>query len=492
MSAQRKFLGNALTLASGNIVAQIITISLVPVITRIYSPEAFGYFSIFLSVAIMITAVSSLRYSAAILLPDEHADAKAIVVLSLAIVLVMALICLVVIIFLGDAINSLMGLGKAPYLLMLVPLSVLLGGTWLVLNMWNVRQSRFRNLAGARVASAIVDRTTSILLGVFVFPGPLGLVLGNLCGQAALLAGLFAGSAGSHEPGPDSSALPDRILPVAKRYRRFPKFAWSSLVQQLSAQAPVILLGMLFSPAIAGFYALGKRVLLQPINIIGDALAKSFFQRVSADYRSGKDVSGVTIKLLHALAVFFIPPMMMFSTVAEPLFRLVFGNEWIIAGYYATLLTPMFISVFLLLPFSVFFDLLEKQKELGTFNLFTLVTTIVVLVGGSYIHKADITILVYSAVSTLIIINRVLWLASHAGVAVLKVLAILAGRVAIAALFSMPLLMMRMLAGAGDIVLVLSALVFVVSYFVYLWRFDSVAHGIMSHGLSMRGRIARA
>ncbi|MDD4455604.1 MAG: hypothetical protein PHI67_09895, partial [Candidatus Methanomethylophilaceae archaeon] len=57
------FLSNIFKLTTGTMVAQMTGILLIPVITRIYSPEFFGVAQIFLSIAAVLLVVSSLSYN---------------------------------------------------------------------------------------------------------------------------------------------------------------------------------------------------------------------------------------------------------------------------------------------------------------------------------------------------------------------------------------------------------------------------------------------
>ena len=79
---------------------------------------------------------------------------------------------------------------------------------------------------------------------------------------------------------------------VALRYCRFPIYSWSALVQQLTTQSPVILLGVLFSPAVVGLFALSRRVMLEPIFVIGDALARVYLQKIASDKTQWKGLGG--------------------------------------------------------------------------------------------------------------------------------------------------------------------------------------------------------
>ena len=68
------FVANVLKLVSGSVTAQILSILLVPLITRIYSPDDLGIFQIFLSISGILIIFSTFSYQFAIMLPKKEED----------------------------------------------------------------------------------------------------------------------------------------------------------------------------------------------------------------------------------------------------------------------------------------------------------------------------------------------------------------------------------------------------------------------------------
>jgi lipopolysaccharide exporter len=63
-----------LKLVSGSVTAHILSILLVPLITRIYSPDDLGIFQIFLSISGILIIFSTFSYQFAIMLPNKEED----------------------------------------------------------------------------------------------------------------------------------------------------------------------------------------------------------------------------------------------------------------------------------------------------------------------------------------------------------------------------------------------------------------------------------
>ena len=70
------------TLLTGGALAQLVPLLLGPVLARLFSPEAFGLFTAFATIAASVAVVACARYEYA--LPMAHDDAEAAALLSLA------------------------------------------------------------------------------------------------------------------------------------------------------------------------------------------------------------------------------------------------------------------------------------------------------------------------------------------------------------------------------------------------------------------------
>lgn len=85
LKPQSEFSRNVLTLMTGTSIAQAIPLAISPILTRIYTPEDFGIFALYMSVASMIAVTATGRYELAIMLPKKDDDAMNIVALSIVI-----------------------------------------------------------------------------------------------------------------------------------------------------------------------------------------------------------------------------------------------------------------------------------------------------------------------------------------------------------------------------------------------------------------------
>jgi len=340
--------------------AQAIPILLTPVLTHLYTPEDFGVFQLYFSIIGFLAVISCGRYELAIMLPKEDKDALNLVGVCFRITVLLALVVTLVVFFFQQQITELFETPEIGPYLWLLPVSTLFLGMYQALNYWTNRKSQYKRLASSRVARATVSTGGSIGLYYTVFRKG-GLILGDVIGQALATLWLF------FQNFRFGAALKDinknGRKQVMRRYRQFPIFNLVGAVLEKSAGSlPVWLFFPYFGPEIVGLYALSQRVVAAPGSIIARAFGDVFRQQAAARWMEKgecKDLFTVTLKRLSLLSVV---PFVIFFFIAPWAFGLVFGDEWIVGGEYAKIMTPMFMLQFIVNPLANMFLVAEKQK----------------------------------------------------------------------------------------------------------------------------------
>ncbi|MGZ6206016.1 MAG: lipopolysaccharide biosynthesis protein [Syntrophales bacterium] len=80
VSIRPGFSRHILTVGSGGIATQLLTVVTIPLITRLYAPDAYAGWALLMSVIIIFTSVATLRYELAIVLPKTHDEAANVLV----------------------------------------------------------------------------------------------------------------------------------------------------------------------------------------------------------------------------------------------------------------------------------------------------------------------------------------------------------------------------------------------------------------------------
>ena len=403
------FLRSVLTLAAGSALAQFITLALMPVITRLYDPTAFGVFAVFVAIATLVTSISNLRLAEVIVLAPTDEEADAALELATLVVATIALICGVLGAVFASRLARVFGIEPYSFFLQLVCIGVFLGGLRQILRRWLLREHFNRYIAFGEISQAIADRTFTIL-AYFVAPGtPMGLVFGRLFGQLAAVAALVKPLTSrklSVGLGADERR---RMAVIARDYHQFPKYSWAVMVDNASKQLPVVLVTSLLGPAVAGYYALARRVLAEPAIIMGAALGQSYYQ-LAVREGGGDAVRRATVVMTSMLLKLIAIPVMLGLLCAPELFSLLFGESWRPAGWYALLLSPVFMLYLMLRPLNRIFDLKMIQRAKGKFALQNVSVITLAFLPGLFIDDAFLVLSSYSFLTSLFLLNRGLWL----------------------------------------------------------------------------------
>ena len=414
---RRDFTKNTVMLIGSNLTAQIITVLFIPIITRMYAPGEFGNFALLVSLTTPIIAISNLRYAAAIMLTRTEQESNAAGLLCFLINAAVSLLTLILVYVLGEEISLLVGLHPDSAILYFAPIIVFILGMGRFLKTWVQRYKKFKQIAYSVVGSATTDRAVTIVLGFIGYSTAVGLLIGRVCGGlivvSILMPAFFRNCVGKIS---NLRTTLGYIPSVMKRYAGFPKYSWVSLLQQLSLVSPALLLGGYFSPEIVGFYMLAYRVLIEPTVIVGEAIARTFYEQAAADFRAGRPIGPLVIKLVDYLLQLFVVPILIVTLVAPDLFQLVFGEEWRRAGELMQFMLPMFLVHFLVQPLMVLFNVLERHREWSAFAFLNFITTLCTLTAGGVMQSETLAILMYSCVSATVLLLQIFWLAAKVSV----------------------------------------------------------------------------
>lgn len=395
----------------------------VPIVARLFAPEAFGVAALFASIAGIIGVIACLRYELSIMLPKTDEEAANLLGLSLFFVLIITGISALIIFFAGDVIADLLKSPDLKKYLWLTPVSVFGGGTFLALNYWNSRTKHFGRLSIARVVSSVVAQTTKLGAGFsgFVSGGVLigtG-ILGQIVSTLVLGGQIWRDDRRLFK----ANIRWKKMIAGLKRYKKFPIYGtWSALLNTASQQLPTLLLAFYFSPKIVGFYALGQAVLSMPMGLVGGAVAQVFFQKASEARNHTGNLSKVVEEVFKRLVSLGIFPILLLTLIGKDLFIVAFGARWAEAGIYMQILGLWIFFQFISSPISTLFAVLEKQHYGLLFNSVLFVTRAASLIIGGMTGDVRFTLFLVASTGVACYGFLCFWLISKAGLPVMRAL----------------------------------------------------------------------
>lgn len=412
-SMRSKLLRNILTVVTGTAGAQAITLAFMPVITRIYGPEAYGVLGTFLSVTLMLIPIAALTYPIAIVLPKRDGDARSLARLSLVTALLLSGAVALGLLLFGERLAETLEIQIIQPYLMLIPLVMFSGAALEICQQWLFRTQRFRITARVAVANSLLFNGLRTVAGL-VQSSALVLVCTTALQQAlhAAMLGLSMWRAGPRTDTPADQDEEDgrpRMLDLARRHSDFPKYrAPVMLINAVSQHLPTLVLAAYFGPAAAGFFALCKQALSMPTNLIGKSVADVYYPRITRAIHDREPVAAMLVKATTALALVGLVPFTAVAVLGPWLFSLVFGEQWHVAGEYARWLALAEYVVFISRPCVVAVPALSLQGRFLLFEVFSTSLRVLALFGGALvIGSALATVQAFTVASIIIYLSLV-------------------------------------------------------------------------------------
>lgn len=389
---EREFLKFFLMFFSGTLLAQVITISLSPVLTRIYTPEDFGVYGVYVSIISLLIVFVTGRYEYAINSTKEEKDAISIFKIVNYFSFFSSGFILILIVLVGDTLIDLFNLNVSKSLLYFIPLTLLLMGLLQGSTYYLNRHKKIGVLSKSKIFQSISNGTISIVSGVMNF-GAIGLVVANIVG--VFTSQVYQRVKGVR--GKEFEVDRERMTRNLKKHKQYPLVnAPSTFFDNLAVQAPVFILLKFFSESVVGFYSLTVRVIGMPLGLISTSISQVFFSQVSELHRNNKSYRHIIIKLAKYLALVGLIPVILLSLCGPTLFAGVFGENWYVAGEYARILAIGYYFKFVVSPLSMVFFINQKVKLLSIIQTTRALTTSIVLIVFAANFDVEIVFLAYT------------------------------------------------------------------------------------------------
>jgi lipopolysaccharide exporter len=411
------FARNVATLMTGAVLAGTIGIIVVPLLTRLYKPEDFGLLAIYTSLLGVLTVVACWRYELAIVLPEKTEDAANLLLLCVIICLGMGFITFLMVVIFRSPLSELLGAPELAQWLWFLPLSVIAAGLFRLLNYWSIRQSHFKRLTARQITQSSVTAVAQIGAGILCTSANAGgLISGAIIGQLAATGRLGWQIQSDEGKFIRNSLSRSSFVRVFRRYNKFPLYdVWSAFSNTASTMLPAVLLSYFFTPAVAGFYALGYQVLAAPISVAGASIAQVFFPLANGAWRTG-DLDKITLKMFERLLVVGFVPILLITIVAPDLFAVIFGAQWVTAGEYVRWISIWLLFVFISSPLSHIYSIMEKQREGLIVNIAMFSSRLIVLLIGGIKGDALFTIELFGVTGAVLWIFNCIYIQHLAGV----------------------------------------------------------------------------
>lgn len=390
IKVESSFRKNALTLVTGTAASQLIPIIATPLLTRLYTPSEFGVFAFILVSITIFSIISTGRYELAIFLPKNQRIAFYLVNISIRRALIVFILIVPINYFIITTFSEKDVLENI--LLNLVPLSILLSALILIFIQLNIRYENFSLVNIIRISQSSITTISALLLGL-ISSSFLSLFIADIAAKIFVVLLIL-----KRKHKYKYAYCNNKILrKTQKRYSNFSKYeTFSSLISTLNFQLPILVIPMFFSASAAGFYFLVFRVIMSPVSVFGVSIYEAFKIKATSDFRKNKNCRKIFLKVLLTLLILGAIPTLLIMMFGKEIFSVLFGREWITAGFYAQVLAPTALARLISAPLSYMFHLREKSKLNSLIQTLFLTLTIISLLAGYCYNDLSLLIILLS------------------------------------------------------------------------------------------------
>ena len=407
------FIRNTAKILSGNVAVFVIGIAALPLLTRLYDPEIFGKLIIFNSLVSLFTPLAGLGYEKAILLPKNTSTAYCVFQVSILSTLFISVILFILALFSAPLIAELIGYTGEQWVLLLVPVGVFLMATIRCYRFWAIRQNKFNAQVISSIAAAILEKSSAVIAGLFSF-ALAGLMSARISGLilAFYLLKIFLQDT---QKTYFSKYRLTKFRVIIKNYLHFILSALSAFLNSASREAPPILLSMLYSPSIAGYYGLARAAVGMPLMQLSDAITRSTYHRISQAVRKNESVGDKILAIYTHLLALLSPPLILLAFVGDKLVPFIFGENWSDAGAIIEILGVYFIFAVIYRPISTIFDIFELQRQRLIFNILLVLGSLSGILIGAVLNDYKMSLMMFTLINSAFYTLALIYLNTKSG-----------------------------------------------------------------------------
>lgn len=377
------FWRNLTLMVGGSAVGQGLTIVASPILSRLYTPSDFGLLSVYTSITSIIVVVSTWSYHQGIPAPESDEEGTSLTLLSLALLLLTAVLTAVVLLIAHEPLERAVGVPGVSRYLFAVPLGVIGASAYEILSQWAARKKAFGVLAKTSAQRGMAQAGTQVALG-FAKVGSFGLIAGQLLGQWSGTLRV-AQRAWREDRAAIRASSTAGLVATARRFRRFPLFTLpGSVLNALDANVAPLLFAHFFGATVTGYFALGHRLVSIPFLLIASSAQKVFYPAAASAKQRGTLAEETAQTYLNLLRI-ILPIVVLMTACAPEVFAIAMGAKWREAGVYMQWLSLRACFTMIVFPLTPLIFVLERQAAGSAFSALQLLVRIgSVLIGSHY------------------------------------------------------------------------------------------------------------
>jgi O-antigen/teichoic acid export membrane protein/glycosyltransferase involved in cell wall biosynthesis len=384
------FIRDTMKLFVGATLARLIGLALTPLIGRLYSPAAFGAYSVFTNYISWLALACTLRYE--LLFHSLRSNRMLLALFGLltgsALLVATAATAVVAVLALC---------GMAMPIMMVMPLVAFTSALYILSSNFFIRKKLFKVLAAAGFLSAVTAPLAHVAFGL-VLPSEVGLVSGYVTAEAVTTTFLVLVALRFRHFWPDRVGL-KAAFSLARSQLDLPlKTLPQKFLSEFHSFFFIPLLAALYSDAVVGGTAMAMKLLTVPATLILQSVTNVSLQRLSHIGEPAAQLRFLrTLQLrLGALAAL---PFALVALFSEPIVGILLGPKWVSAHIYLRLLAPFYLLQMVCHPLINMFYVNRWNDQILRIELVKAILLAAGLLIGSRLFSLNVTLALYFALS---------------------------------------------------------------------------------------------
>ncbi|WP_336882094.1 lipopolysaccharide biosynthesis protein [Priestia koreensis] len=383
-----KFIKIMSKLTSATLISQLVIILSMPILTRMFLPSDMGEYQSLITVTAILSTLASFKYERAITILEEE-DSLVLTIGCIIIASIFSLIIfLISIIFMNvSLIDSL-----------IISLTTLFMSIFQTLIFWVTKVNRIDKINISRIVKSLVTVLIHLLVGLLVINKNvlnIGYLGGYMLGSLMLISALY----------PFKNSISNfsvkNCYEILLKQTNYIKYSAPSALLNIASQSlPIIILTNFFGSAAVGYFSLGQRALTLPISIISQSISQQIYQKCADMIIKGESIKNFIENTCKYLFIVILGPSIVLLVKGPLIFRLIFGENWISAGYYCQILAPWLLLVFVVSPLTLIFNIFNKQDWVLKFEICLFLLRLVSLLLGCFTDNVIFALSAFSIVSS--------------------------------------------------------------------------------------------
>ena len=359
---RHKFFRAILTLFSGSLIGQLVSVASSLFTSRLFTDYEIGIYTLMTTAVTLFSSIACLKYEPSIVVAEDDDEAYDLLNLCFTLCGGTTLVFAVgfsIYLWCKPEIWASAGV----FSLLTIGVFFLTGINDIMYN-YNTRFQNYGLLSKAYAWSSTVKYSMQIVLGYFGFSTD-GMKVSSLTGTALgtyfHMHYLWSQRAKVQLRGKEARR---RMWRAAVKYRRQPLLAAPAFfVQTASFQVLNFLIEMLYGFATFGIYSLASRMLNVPITLLGNNVARTlFFKNAAEEYNTTGGYRKSLLLTTAVLAAIAIPMVIVLCLLSPWLFATFFGEAWRLSGVYAIYQAPMYGVRLIVQPLTQALVICRKQS----------------------------------------------------------------------------------------------------------------------------------